>query len=194
MPKLLVLTRNAVKFAQYQKAFAGSGWNLISLNDVDEPFCFIYPVTRYKRVAIENAEMACRQFGMPVLAEIFGLEIPALKKWPGIGIHQMYVDNTHAMVQHLILEAARLRSDRTADYISAFAFASPRCNTIVVQKKLTGRLLPVEEGEGSWGLDRVFYVTKYRLTLARLSEERFEAVSHRFQAIKELLPLIQPYQ
>jgi XTP/dITP diphosphohydrolase len=193
MNKILILTRNLKKLEEYQRFFAKTDIELVSLNDVGGDFQIVYNNAKYHRVAEENATRAARKYHLPVISEIFGLEIPALAKWPGIKIYKLYDTEPERVVKDTILRKLRPNLDRSAFYVSGFAFAIPAGEGTVVSSvttRLLGRLLESPIGEHGFGFDDLFYVTKYRLTLARVGSARKDAISHRFEGLNYLLPSI----
>jgi len=187
MKRVLVLTKNKLKFEEYKAVFADTDIELISLLDVKEQnYDLVYNSTKYKRVAEYNALAGARKYHLPVIAEVFGLEIPSLKKWPGIKTHILFEENTLTLVKQLIKNASDTRIDKTAEYVSGFALASPyNDGTLLgsIETRLLGSLKFPPEGKEGFGFDDIFYVTKYRLVLGRVSLEKKLAISHRTKAL-----------
>ncbi len=79
---------------------------------------------------------------------------------------------------------------RTARFVCSLCLASPEEVLIQTQGKLEGLITEKEIGENGFGYDPVFFVPNLDKTVAQLTREEKNAISHRGNAIRKLKPLL----
>jgi XTP/dITP diphosphohydrolase len=192
----LVASRNRKKLAELHRVLdaAGvSGLTLLSLDDVaafDE-----VPETgaTFEENALAKARDAFRATGLASVADDSGLEVDALNGMPGVlsarwsGSHGDDLANT-ALVLAQLQDVPDAR--RAAAYVSACALVSGSGET-VVRGVWPGSIAREPRGEGGFGYDPVFLPSGSSRTVAELSPEEKDAVSHRGRALRLLLPALR---
>lgn len=146
--------------------------------------------------AILKARNACAQTGLPALADDSGLEVDALLGAPGIysaryaqpedGFGSGDAANNAKLLDALHNVADAQRSARfqcVLVYMRHAADPTPQ----VFQGCWEGRILHVPEGSDGFGYDPLFFVPSEGCAAASLSKERKNSLSHRGQAIQQLL-------
>ena len=81
--------------------------------------------------------------------------------------------------------------ERTARFVCCICLASPERILIETEGKLEGVIIPVPIGENGFGYDPVFRVPHLNKTVAQLTAEEKNSISHRGSAIRKLEPLIK---
>lgn len=124
-----------------------------------------------------------------ILADDTGLFVPAIRNLPGIysaryaGENATYDDNVNKLLKRMNgLEM----QDRDAYFMTVIAVIK-NGQLFEYQGKLEGRILEEKRGEGGFGYDPVFYVVEKGKTLAELSLEEKNEISHRSQAFRSFL-------
>ena len=56
-----------------------------------------------------------------------------------------------------------------------------------------GEIIPVERGKGGFGYDPIFLITGLGRTMAEISADEKNQVSHRARAIRELFPTLKAH-
>jgi XTP/dITP diphosphohydrolase len=142
--------------------------------------------------AILKARHAARASGLPAVADDSGIEVDALDGAPGIysaryaGPQASDQENLDKLL-HAIRDVPPSR--RGARYCCALAFMrwdldpSP----LVCQAGWEGRLIDTPRGAGGFGYDPIFELPDRGLTAAELSPIEKNLISHRAQALRELL-------
>jgi XTP/dITP diphosphohydrolase len=77
---------------------------------------------------------------------------------------------------------------RTARYRCALALARDREVLLTAEGFVDGEILTAPRGTGGFGYDPLFFLPQFRLTMAEISLEQKNAVSHRGRALRALLP------
>jgi len=144
--------------------------------------------------ALIKARHACLSTGLPAIADDSGIEVDALKGEPGIysaryaGFHgpEADIDNNAKLLRELenIAEA-----DRTARFQCVIAYMRHAKDPmpLICQGTWEGRILFKEEGENGFGYDPLFYVPSHSCASAKLDAVTKNAISHRGQALTQLL-------
>ena len=143
--------------------------------------------------AIKKACEIARATGLTAVADDTGLEVDALAGRPGVyaaryaGEHATYEDNC----RKLVLELDGVPHERrTARFITVAAIAISGEPVQVTQGVLNGYITDKASGSKGFGYDPVFYVPELKATLAEISAEQKNRISHRAKAflqVKELL-------
>jgi XTP/dITP diphosphohydrolase len=81
--------------------------------------------------------------------------------------------------------------NRQAAFHCAMALVDPDAGTLHFSGELKGVILDQLQGEGGFGYDPLFCVEEYSQTLAQLSPEIKNRISHRGQALRALLAALQ---
>ena len=77
--------------------------------------------------------------------------------------------------------------DRSAHYTCAISLAFPDGSEKHAEGYLHGKIVDTPRGEGGFGYDPYFYLEEYGCTAAELSAEEKNKISHRAEALQELL-------
>jgi XTP/dITP diphosphohydrolase len=76
---------------------------------------------------------------------------------------------------------------RGAAFVCAVAFVDS-AGEVVVDGRMPGQLIRDPRGSNGFGYDPIFVPTGYELTSAELAAEEKDAISHRGQALRALVP------
>ncbi|MDP3089693.1 MAG: XTP/dITP diphosphatase [Nitrospira sp.] len=147
--------------------------------------------------AIKKACEIARATGLTAVADDTGLEVDALDGRPGVyaaryaGEHATYEDNCRKLVQEL---EGVPHERRTARFITVAAIAVPGEPVQVTQGVLTGYITDKASGSKGFGYDPVFYVPDLKATLAEISAEQKNRISHRAKAFLQAKELLRARQ
>jgi XTP/dITP diphosphohydrolase len=186
---LLLATRNAGKLAEYRRLLARSPVDLVS---AAEAGVGDMKVNEDGVTFLANAQTKAREFavasGRPALADDSGITVTALGGRPGVQSARFGGEGLDAAERNAkLLEAMEGRADRTATYICVIALARPgRPAGKVFLGRCEGRIAREPRGEGGFGYDPVFVLRDGR-SMAELSDDEKDAISHRGRAVAELL-------
>jgi XTP/dITP diphosphohydrolase len=150
----------------------------------------------FEENAVFKAHAAAAASGIPAVADDSGIEVYALDKAPGV--HSARYAGEHATdEQNLrkLLEAMRDQDYRHAGYVCAIAFAEPDGTRKVFHGRCEGRLIEHPRGSGGFGYDPVFVpgdLNGDERTMAELSQEEKDEISHRGRAMRALIDWLPP--
>lgn len=147
--------------------------------------------------AVKKAVEIARFTGLPAVADDTGLEVEALGGRPGVfaaryaGDGATYEDNWRKLLGEL---QSVPQDKRRARFITVVAIALPNGRVETSCGVLEGRISERPAGTGGFGYDPVFWVPELGKTLAELTPEEKNRISHRaraFRQAKELLRTIE---
>ena len=133
----------------------------------------------------------------PVISDDSGLCVNALNGRPGV-LSARYGNENGVKLTSLqknikLLDELGNTQDRSARFVCAMVFLLSADRFFLVQETIEGEIVNKNEmrGEGGFGYDPVFLVKEYGRTLAELSSEEKNAISHRGKAGKQIALLIK---
>ena len=194
--KLVLAIGNQGKLRDYSQLFADKDIQVIPQNEFDTIEAEETGLS-FVENAILKARNACKFSGLPALADDSGLEVDALKGAPGIysaryaGPDASDKDNYLKLLNALKDVPFEKRSARfqcVLVYMRHENDPTPQ----VFQGSWEGQILTEPSGAEGFGYDPIFLVPSEACSSAELSKDRKNALSHRGQAIQELLRSWRP--
>ncbi len=144
--------------------------------------------------AMKKAVEIARYTGLPAVSDDTGLEVDALGGRPGAfaaryaGEHASYEDNCRKLLHEL---RGVPPEKRRARFVTVAAIAFPAGETMSVRGVLEGLIAEEATGSHGFGYDPVFFVPEYHQTLAQLSPDVKNRISHRARAFAQAKNLLQ---
>lgn len=147
----------------------------------------------------ENAEIKAlcglKATGLISLADDTGLMVDALNGAPGVhSARYAYSDKTdhEANNKKLLEELASLPSDkRSAAFTTIAALALPNGEIIFKEGKVEGFIGLEYKGANGFGYDPLFIVKETGRTMAEMTMEQKNTISHRYRAFKQMAEIIK---
>ena len=155
--------------------------------DVEEPH------DTYLENAFEKAHAVARVFAMPAIADDSGIEVDALGGAPGPrSARYAGEDATDERNLAALLRALKgiPEGGRTARYRCVAAIAWPDGRELHAEGSCEGTLASRQRGRGGFGYDPIFVPEGWDRTMAELTDEEKDRISHRgraFRALRDLL-------
>jgi len=196
--QLVLATRNAKKLAELDRLLAGAGLDVEILGSA--VFSDLPEIEETGSTFAENSLIKARAVaahtGLIAIADDSGLCVDALNGQPGIysarWAGQGATDESNLdLVLEQIREVEPAR--RTAHFACAAALVLPSGEEYVVQGQVNGVLLTQRRGVGGFGYDPIFLPDGFDITTAEMTSDQKDAISHRGQAMRALVPLIRDY-
>lgn len=150
--------------------------------------------TTFVENAILKARNAAAQSGLPAIADDSGIIVDALHGAPGVrsaryaGEGATDQDNVQKLLNALASVPGQQRTARFVCVIVLMRHAADPC-PLIAQGVWEGRILPQPIGEGGFGYDPVFWLESHQCSSAQLPADVKNALSHRGQALRQLLAL-----
>ena len=131
-----------------------------------------------------------RIMGIPAIADDSGLVVDALEGEPGVYSARYGGESCQSDVDRYRLLLAKMEGvadgARSARFVSAIACVFPDGRKIVTRGVCEGTITRAPCGEGGFGYDPVFYLPGEGKTMAEISQERKNQISHRARSIEKL--------
>lgn len=192
MKRIVLATKNKGKIKEMRELLAPMNIEVLSLAD----FSPVDDAEENGATFAENAMLKARYYfahtGTPCLADDSGLEVDALGGRPGVySARYSGEDATDAANNAKVLrEMEGIEKDkRTARFRCAMALVGEGIE-LTTDGTCEGALLTEERGQGGFGYDPIFYVPKFDRTLAEMSSEEKNSISHRGAAVRKMADLI----
>ncbi len=186
--KIIIATKNKGKLAEFKELFSSYNVELESLLDYPNLDDIEETGTTFKENAIIKAETISKLLQEIVIADDSGLIIDALDGRPGIysaryaGEGKSDEDNLQKVMKEL---KYRLKEENTAHFHCTLAIAQSNRETITIDGRCDG-LICEKQGQNGFGYDPIFYIPHLQKTMAQLTKEEKNIISHRAKALSQL--------
>lgn len=194
MKSIIIATKNKGKAKEFEQLFSKYGIEVKTLVDVPEIPDIEETGTTFEENAVIKAEAISKISSSYVVADDSGLVIDALEGRPGV-FSARYAGpdkDDEANIDKVLGEMDGVQDEkRTARFYCALAIAGPGFETVTVNGTCEGLILNERHGSGGFGYDPIFYVPSEGKTMAEMSADRKNELSHRAAAMKNLEPLIE---
>jgi XTP/dITP diphosphohydrolase len=192
--ELVLATRNRHKGEELAALLGGLGITIRTLDEFPDAPEVVEDGDTCEANAIKKARVIAEFTGLPAVADDTGLEVDALGGRPGVyaaryaGEDATYEDNC----RKLLLELTDVpRERRTARFLTVAAIALPSDGIRVAQGILEGEIAVEASGTLGFGYDPVFLIPELGKTLAELSADQKNAISHRAKAFIQAKALLR---
>lgn len=183
--KVLAATGNKGKIREFSQILTPLGFEVVSPKDIGLD---IDPEETGTTFA-ENAKIKALAFmqasGMPVIADDSGLSVDCLDGAPGI-YSARYAEGSDADRCDKLLKNMQGAENRSARFISAVCMVFPDGRTVEAEGCCEGQINCSPVGENGFGYDPVFYIPDMKKTVAQMSADEKNAISHRGKALRFL--------
>ncbi len=202
---LVVATNNRGKLEELRALLAGLPFEVYSLDDVlKKRITVVEDGKTFTDNAVIKARAIAHATLMLTLADDSGLEVDALSGAPGVRsarfAHERATDaenNAHLLAALDALDdpAAVADGSYKARFRCVLAlvdpYASDQGEPRVVEGTCEGAITRIARGSGGFGYDPLFVVEGMDKTMAELSNEEKNRVSHRARAVQALKPVLE---
>ncbi|MFF2822769.1 RdgB/HAM1 family non-canonical purine NTP pyrophosphatase [Arthrobacter koreensis] len=197
-PRLVLATRNSGKLKELRDLLRGRIDGLdVDTQVIDAETAGVPDVPEtgvtFEANSLLKARAVAEASGLPAIADDSGLAVDVLGGAPGIfsarwsGVH----GDDQANLDLLLAQLSDISAEhRGAAFICAAALAVPGGEDVVERGELRGTLLSEPRGAGGFGYDPVLQPEGETRSCAELSRVEKNAISHRGQAFRALLPAI----
>ena len=194
MIKLLLATNNQGKLAELRSLLSGLNIELLSPNDLNLDIQVQERGLNYLENAVLKAAIFADSAKIWTLADDSGLEVEALNGAPGL-YSARYAPEPNATDKdrrrYLVQNLEGSPQPWKASFQSVVALVGPEGSPIVTKGTCPGDIVPEGRGHGGFGYDRIFRLEETGLTMAELTTEQKNELSHRALAVKKLIPILE---
>ncbi|MEH7379744.1 XTP/dITP diphosphatase [Bacillus sp. JJ1533] len=194
MKEIMIATKNRGKVKEFRDLFASQGVEVKSLLDYPTIEDIEETGVTFAENAQIKAEAIAKKLHIPVVADDSGLAIDFLDGRPGVysaryaGEHKNDLDNLNKVLDEL---KGVPQEKRAARFHCALALAIPGEKTEIVEGTCEGVITEKPIGENGFGYDPIFFIPQKGKTMAELSKEEKNQISHRGNALRKLDRLLR---
>ena len=191
--KCLIATGNPHKTEAIRRILAPYGLELVDLSsypDIQEP---VEDGDTFLANALIKSRYYCQATGLVALADDSGLEVDALGGEPGVhSARYAGGDTPHGVKMARVLELLQgvPREKRTARFKCVAAATFPDGREFHAGGAMEGLIFDHPRGEGGFGYDPIVFLPELGKTVAEISAEEKDKISHRGAAFRELAPFV----
>lgn len=194
MPQLLIATENQGKIKELQELLAELGLELLTPRQIGLNLNVIEDGHTYQENAEKKARAYAAASGLLSLADDSGLEVDALNGAPGL-YSARYAPQPNATDAdrraYLLKNLGEKPRPWPAHFHATVAIANPSGDLRFSEGNCHGEIIPEERGTGGFGYDPIFYIPTLGRTMAELTIEEKNRLSHRAQAVKNATPILR---
>ena len=191
MKEILIATSNLHKVEEFKKMLEPLGYTIKSCLDLDEPVEIDETGTTFEENSLIKARTLHEMFHTAVMADDSGLAVDAMDGAPGeYSARFMGHDTSYTVKNNAIIEAVKGKP-RGAQFVCAIAYVEEDGTEHVFKGEVLGEIAETIIGEHGFGYDPIFYYPPYGTTLANVSDEMKNAVSHRGRALKQCVEYLE---
>jgi XTP/dITP diphosphohydrolase len=196
MLKLLIATHNPGKLREIKSLLDMAGLELISPGQIGLKLQVAETGNSYAENAAIKANAYAASSGMLTLADDSGLEVEALGGEPGLHSARFVgkIGATDADRRRLLLQQlSGLPRPWNASFRCVVALVQPDEEVRFSQGVCSGEIIPEERGHNGFGYDPIFLIPEFGKTMAELSIQEKNNLSHRARAVRSSQLIIAEY-
>ena len=186
--KLIIASNNAHKITEIKKILENKFDSIISMREAGIEHETVEDGTTFLENAYKKAREIAEISGCAALADDSGICVHALDNAPGVfsarysGGHGNDEDNNALVMKNL-----EGKSDRGAHYTCAISLVYPDGKHVCAEGYMYGEITENPRGNGGFGYDPLFVPTGESRTVAEMSAEEKNKISHRANALSLLV-------
>jgi len=186
----IVATQNKGKLKEIRRVMQSVGIEVEGMDHYSGLVPAIEDGETFAANAQKKAQAIVEQTGKPCLADDSGLAVEALHGRPGVysaryaGEEATDQDNNDLLLKEM---AQVPDGQRQAAFCCVMALCFPDGKCLLFEGRLEGKILRAEQGAGGFGYDPLFQVGDSSCSLAEISLDEKNSISHRGQALKQLV-------
>ncbi len=186
--KLIIASNNAHKIYEIKKILSGKFDPILSLKEAGIDHETVEDGKTFAENAYKKAKEIAEISGCAALADDSGICAHALGGEPGIysarysGGHGRDEDNNALLIKNL-----SDKEDKSAHYTAAVSLVYPDGREVKAEGYMYGKIIEVGRGSRGFGYDPIFVPDGEVRTVAEMTDEEKNEISHRANALRELV-------
>ena len=183
--KLVFATKNKNKLAEVINILKNTGVSICGVEGESDPE---ETGITFKENAYIKAYEAAKIMDMSAFGDDSGLVVDALDGRPGV-YSSRYAENDQKRIEKLLEELKDVPHEkRTARFICSMVVVNPEGETLFAcQGICEGLIIDSSKGTNGFGYDPIFFIPEKNATMAELTMDEKNTVSHRGKALKKII-------
>lgn len=186
---IVIATKNLGKAKEFESMFREKNIQVKTLLDFPKIPDIEETGHTFEENACLKAETLCNVLQIPVLSDDSGLMVDALNGDPGVYSARYAGEdkNDDLNNEKLLVQLHNVpQYKRTAKFVCVIALAFPDKPTIIAKGEVKGIINEAPRGKNGFGYDPLFFLPEKSKTMAELTPEIKNKVSHRYNALQKL--------
>lgn len=186
--KLIIASNNKHKIKEIKEILGGKFEQIVSIGEAGIDHETVEDGDTFMENARKKAQEIAEISGCAALADDSGITAHALGDRPGIfsarfaGVHGDDEANND-----LLLSSLEDKEDKSAHYTCAISLVYPCGSSVEAEGYMYGKIVNDRRGTRGFGYDPIFVPDGETRTVAEMTDEEKNAVSHRAKALNLLL-------
>ena len=184
--RAVLASHNQKKIAELQTILGELGVEVISQREAGVDIEVEETGTTFEANARLKARAVMEATGLPAIADDSGLSVDALDGAPGVYSARYGgegLDDTGRW--QLLLEHMQGVEDRACRFVCVICCAFPGGGELMARGECPGVLAQAPQGDGGFGYDPIFYLPQLGKTMAQLTPQEKNSLSHRGNALRD---------
>lgn len=193
--RLILASNNAKKLKELRAILADTGVEVIPQREAGCDFEVEETGETFEENAYLKASAVTKATGEAAIADDSGLCVDALDGAPGV--YSARFTGNHAdsdeVRNRFLLEKLKDAEQRSARFVSCICCTLPNGDILRSRGECEGEILRAPRGENGFGYDPVFLVKSAGRSMAELSAEEKNRISHRAVALRRFQEELRDY-
>lgn len=184
---IVVASGNQGKIKEFREMLEPEGYTVKSLSDFPDMPEVEETGTTFHDNAIIKAQAVTDRYGITAISDDSGLEIDALNKKPGVmSARWLGHDTSYDVKNQKVLDLLKDKTDRTCRYVCAIAITRVNEEPVVFEDSVECEVALEAKGSNGFGYDPIIYYAPLAKTMAEMSKDEKNSISHRGKAVRKL--------
>lgn len=189
--KVVLASNNPNKLREMRQILSPLGWTILLQKDLGISVDPDENGETFEENSLIKAEAVMKASGLPAIADDSGVEVDALNGAPGVHSARYggpACKDDEERNQLLLRNLEKVpQGQRGARFVSVITLVRPDGSMVSARGELPGEILLQEQGDGGFGYDPLFYIPSEGCTMAELTPERKNEISHRAVALRNFV-------
>ena len=184
---IVVASTNQGKIREFRSMLEPEGYTVKSLADLKDMPEIEENGTTFAENAVIKAQSVTDRYGIEAISDDSGLEIDAFDRQPGVhSARYLGHDTPYSYKNQVILEKMQGVENRTCRYVCAIAWTAPGREPAVFEDTVECEIAHEPRGNNGFGYDPIIWYPPFGKTMAEMTDEEKNSISHRGKAIRKL--------
>lgn len=184
---IVVASGNQGKIKEFREMLEPEGYTVKSLSDFPDMPEVEETGTTFHDNAIIKAQAVTDRYSITAISDDSGLEIDALDKKPGVmSARWLGHDTSYDVKNQKVLDLLKDKTDRTCRYVCAIAITRVNEEPVVFEDSVECEVALEAKGSNGFGYDPIIYYAPLAKTMAEMSKDEKNSISHRGKAVRKL--------
>ncbi len=193
--KMILASNNKGKLREMRELLAGLGIEVLSQREAGYDIEVDETGTTFEENSYLKASAITALSGLPAVADDSGLMVDYLGGEPGVYSARYTGNPEDSDIDRYMYLLKKMEgvTDRRAKFVSAVCCTFPNGDIIRTRGECHGKLLHAPVGEHGFGYDPIFSPDETGGSMAELTDEEKNAISHRGKAVREFIEKLREY-